>query len=804
MAGNRIKGITIEINGETKGLSKSLEGVNKQIKETSSKLKDVEKLLKMDPGNTELLRQKQAYLKDAISETKEKLEQEKEALKQLQSAGNSQETIEAQRALKREIEATEQQLKTLKDESKEFGSVFKQQSELASQKIGEVGQKIKDVGSSVTEFGGKITAGVTVPMVAGATAAVKMASDFEDAIAKVSTIADTTEVPIEELRDSIVELSNETGISSSEIAENVYNAISAGQKTGDAVNFVDKATRLARAGFAETGDALDILTTIMNSYGLEADQVAKVSDTLIMTQNLGKTTVAELSSAMGKAIPTAKSVGVNLDQLSASYAVMTSNGIATAETTTYLNSMMNELGKDGTKAAKAFAEGTEHIKKGGLTMKEAMDMGWQLSDVLSILDEQASVSGTSINNLFGSAEAGKAASVLWDNAQQLNEAIAQMSNGAGATDEAFSKLETNSFTVQKTLNELKNAGVELGTTIMSMLAPYIEKLAEKIHQLSSWFMGLSDEQKKWIVIIGAIIAAIGPVIAIIGGIISAVGVLTTVISFLVSPIGLIILAITAVIAIGVLLWKNWDTIKEKALELGANLSAKFQEIKDSIVAKITELKDRVIGKFIELKTNAINKVLEMKSNFISKIIEMKDSVIQKFVDIKTGIEEKIHEMVEGALSWGRDIIQGLVDGIKQKIEDVKNAAAEVASAIWEKLHFSEPENGPLADFHTYMPDMIAMMVKGLNEGVSDLSAPMSRIAAALIPDPNAITNGSREQGNAMLSEMQRMMQIYFPMLSGDQNTNVTVVLDGDAKKMFNVVKQEASSFRRSTGLNAFA
>ena len=140
-----------------------------------------------------------------------------------------------------------------------------------------------------------------------------MAWDFEDGMAKVSTIADTTEVPISDLEKQIKQLSDSTGVEAGEIAENVYNAISAGQKTGDAVNFVSKATDLARAGFAETGDALDVLSTIMNAYGLEASEVDKVSNDLIMTQNLGKTTVAELSSSMGKVIPTAAMYGVNLD-----------------------------------------------------------------------------------------------------------------------------------------------------------------------------------------------------------------------------------------------------------------------------------------------------------------------------------------------------------------------------------------------------------------------------------------------------------------------------------------------------------
>lgn len=170
---------------------------------------------------------------------------------------------------------------------------------------------------------------ISAATAAAGVATVKMAWDFEDSMAKVSTIANTTEVPLEDLQAAILELSDESGIAAGEIAENVYNAISAGQKTGDAVNFVRHATDLARAGFADSGNSLDLLTTIMNAYKLEANEVTNVSDNLIATQNLGKTTVAELSSSMGKIIPTANAANVSLDQLCAGYALMTANGVAT-------------------------------------------------------------------------------------------------------------------------------------------------------------------------------------------------------------------------------------------------------------------------------------------------------------------------------------------------------------------------------------------------------------------------------------------------------------------------------------------
>ena len=212
--------------------------------------------------------------------------------------------------------------------------------------------KIKEnIAATKTQLLGTIGAigAVTAAIYAGP---VQAAQEYETAIAKVSTIADANAVPIEEMSSEIMKLSNTTGIAASQIADDVYNAISAGQQTGDAVNFVSYSTKLAKAGFAESAQTLDVLTTILNAYGMEAEEVSKVSDMLVQTQNKGKVSVGELSSVMGKIIPTANANNVALEQLCAGYAIMTSKGIAAAETTTYMNSMLNELSKSGTTAEK--------------------------------------------------------------------------------------------------------------------------------------------------------------------------------------------------------------------------------------------------------------------------------------------------------------------------------------------------------------------------------------------------------------------------------------------------------------------
>lgn len=703
---NRIAGITIEIDGNAKPLQKELQGIDKNLRTTQSSLKDVNKLLKFDPGNTDLLRQKQKLLNDAIKDTKDKLDKEKEALKQLKAADQTPEVTEQMAALQRQIADDENQLASLRDQSREFGSVAGQQIGAVGDKIKALGDKIKDAGEKLKSFGEDVTKKVTAPIVAVGSASVVAAVDFEDAMAKLSTIADTTAetgVPLEELQNQIMELSNQTGISASEIAENVYNAISAGQDTADAVAFVENATTLAKAGFTSSASALDILTTAMNAYGLESDDVSRVSDILINTQNLGKTTVDELASSMGKVIPTAKANGVQLEDLAGAYAIMTSNGIATAETTTYLNSMLNELGKQGSDAADAFAAGTEHIKEGGLTMAEAMDQGWELTDVLSILDEQAAESGTSISNMFGSAEAGKAATVLWDNAKKLNDAVDSMDQSAGATDNAFEKLDTTSQRTKITLNLVKNTAIDLGNTILEMLAPAFEKARDIVQQLKDKWDGLSQEQKDQIVKIAGIVAAVGPIIMIIGSVISGIGTIISVVGSLTSAVGAVVgflggpltLAIGAAIAIGVLLWKNWDKIKAFAIELKDKVVEVWNLIKETITNVVNKIKSVVTEKWNAIKDKVTTTTENMKNMISNKLNAIKDAYNRAGGGIK-GIVSGMVEAVKQYFSAGFDFINtltgGKLDALKEKFssifETVKTTVRNAIDAIKGIFNFN--------------------------------------------------------------------------------------------------------------------
>lgn len=460
-------------------INATIDKQNEKQSELAKKIEEVSKKHEESIKTTGKNSEETKKLGDELKNLKEEYAKNEKAIE-----GSNNQLVNATTKMNNTEKAILQNQKALEDVNKEISNSkidkLAENFDKVSEASGKASDKLKPVSTAIAGLG---------------TASIAASITFEDSMAKVSTIADETEVSYDSMKKSIIDLSNQTGISANDIADNVYNAISAGQSTGDAVNFVTNSTKLAKAGFSEAGQSLDVLTTIMNAYGLEADQVGMVSDTLVQIQNKGKTTVAELSATMGKIIPTANSMGVSLDQLGAGYALMTSKGIATAETTTYMNSLLNELGKSGIKASEALKKGT------GKTFQELTEGGYPLGDVLVMLEEEAKKSGVSLADMFGSAEAGKAALVLaTDSGDAFNSLLEDMENSLGATDAAFEKVNnTTGNNLKQSLNEVKNSAINMGDT----LAPVTSMVAEGFSKITSMLSSLSSEQLTTIAGIGA-------------------------------------------------------------------------------------------------------------------------------------------------------------------------------------------------------------------------------------------------------------------------------------------------------------
>lgn len=419
--------------------------------------------------------------------------------------------------------------------------------------IDKYGKEVKDAGKESKDFGDKSKDAVNqlaaTLAAAGITAAVKeiaealldcskAAETFETSIAKVATIADTSSISLEEIQAKIITLSSETGKSASAIAEATYSAISAGVDTASAVEFVEKATRLAAGGFTEAETAVDVLTTALNAYDLSVEETERVSDILITTQNLGKTTVDALAQSVGKVIPLAAAYGVEMDNLGAAYAVLTANGVATAEAGTYLKAMLNELGDSGSTVAGVLKEQT------GKSFADLMAGGASLGDVLAILGDSVGGNATAFNELWSSTEAGVGAlSIFNKGAENFNSVLGEMQNSAGATSAAYGTMaDTTEFAEQRMNTALENLKITIGT----QLNPALEKLYNTGASAFEWASDFVEENP-WIVsAISALVIGIGTLAAGVTIATAATAAFNAVLAA--NPVGLVVAGVVAATA----------------------------------------------------------------------------------------------------------------------------------------------------------------------------------------------------------------------------------------------------------------
>ena len=305
--------------------------------------------------------------------------------------------------------------------------------------------------------------------------AVSMAMSNETAFAKASTLLSGDDLT--KYFEGLIEMSNRTGVAFTDLAESMYSALSAGVPQDNVLEFVENTVNLSKGGFTQTATAIDIVTTALNAYQMEMSEATHVQDVLITTQNLGKTTVDELASNMGKLIPTANGVNVAFDQLGAMYATVTANGVATAETTTYLNAMINELGASGSTAEKAMQAATAGTDMAGKKISEISAMGYDVTDVLKLMDEYAQSTGKSLSDMFSSSEGAKAANILLSNAESFKSNITAMidSTGAAATA-AETMMDTTAEKTQVAKNQIDN----LTSAIAEQLLPAIGETAQSV------------------------------------------------------------------------------------------------------------------------------------------------------------------------------------------------------------------------------------------------------------------------------------------------------------------------------------
>lgn len=709
MAASRIKGITIEIGGDTTRLQTALKGVNTEIRNTQAQLKDVEKLLKLDPGNTELLAQKHRLLGDAVKETKEKLETLKTAAEQAEKALNDGTISKDQYdALQREIIETENELKRLEEQAN--------QSATALQKISATGEKLKDVGSNI-EGAGKKLLPVMATVTALGTASVKTAADFEAAMSKVAAVSGATGSDLEALSKKAREMGSKTKFSASEAAEAMNYMAMAGWKTEDMLSGIEGVMNLAAASGEDLATTSDIVTDALTAFGLSAQDSGHFADVLAAASSNANTNVSMMGETFKYCAPIAGALGFSVEDTAEAIGLMANAGIKSTQAGTSLRTIMTNLSGEVKICGENIGEVTVATTNADGSMRD-------LSAILA--DCRVAFSGLSESEKAAAAESLVGKNAMSGFLALMNAGEGDIAKLSGAIDNcngaAQSMADTMNNNLEGQLTILKSQLQELAISFGEILLPAVKSIVSFLQGFINVLNSLPDGMKQTIVTIALVAAALGPVLIIIGKVISAVGTIMTIVpkvagviktvqgafaalnaTMLANPIVLIIAAIAALVAAFIYLWNTneefrqfwidlWEDIKEIAVAVWEGLKEFFSAAWEAIRTTAETVWNAIAGFFTGLwegiknvfttVVNAISSFLSTAWNTIQMVATTVWTAISTFFStIWNGIKTVVTTVVTAistflTTSWNT---------IKTAITTVLNAIKTVFSTVWNAI-----------------------------------------------------------------------------------------------------------------------
>jgi len=765
MAGN-IKGITIEIDGNTKKLNTALKSVNQDLKDTQYKLKDVENALKFSPGNTELLEKKFKLLGDAVTESKDKLklleEAEKQAAQQLQNGDIGQKEFEA---LQLKVEAARTEVEKSEKALESFGSVAKQQlkatideaahslddtkqkladfdkalqfnpgstellqakfealgdavqeaqdrvemleaaqeeaaqmleqgeisvdeynelsmaleearydadnlkaayvdfGSVALQKISLAGKELEALGNKAEKVGGVLNKALTVPVVAVGTASVASFNAVDNGLDIVTQKTGATGEALASMQESVKNLATEIPTDFETAGSAVGEVNTRFGLTGKELEDLSgKFIKFAELNNTDVSASIDNVQSVMAAWGVEAEDAGKLLDTLNKAGQDTGVSVDSLAQAMAQNKTYLDEMGFSVSDSAMFLANLSKNGVDASATLTGMKKALVNATKEGKTSKEALAELQDTIKN-------------------SASDTEAYQKAM---ELFGNKAGPAIADAVRDGRLSFEELGTSLEDFAGNVENTFEETLDPSDEFKKAMNALKIQLAEVGTVLLEMVNPYLEKLTKALQELKKKWDGLSPKQKDMIVKFALIAAAIGPVISgfgkvakAIGGVMKLAPMLGKVIAALVSPFGLVVAAIAAVIAITVIVIKHWDQIKAKATELGQHIKAKWEELKQNTIQKWNDIKNSISQKWNEIKTDVANKINAVKTSIAQGWENIKSGAVAKWSEIKTSISAKWDEI--------KNNIQAKLNGVKTAIDTGWNTIKTAASTGWNNI-----------------------------------------------------------------------------------------------------------------------
>lgn len=684
---NRIKGITVEIGGDTTKLQTALKGVNSEIRSTQAQLRDVDKLLKLDPGNTDLLVQRHRLLGQAVEDTRGKLETLKTAQEQANTALANGTISQAQYdALQREIIETENELRRLEEQANS--------SATAVQKIGAAGDKLQALGGNISSVGQKFLP-VTGAVTALGAAAVKTAADFDSAMSQVAAVSGATGSDLEALREKAREMGANTKFSASEAAEAMNYMAMAGWKTGDMLSGIEGIMNLAAASGEDLATTSDIVTDALTAFGLSASDSGHFADILAAASSNANTNVSMMGETFKYCAPIAGSLGFSAEDTAEAIGLMANAGIKSTQAGTSLRTIMTNLSGDVKICGASIGEVTVATSNADGSMRD-------LSDILA--DCRLAFSGLSESEQAAAAESlvGKNAmsgflALMNAGEGDINKLSSAIANCDGKSAEMAATMQDN---LAGQLTILKSQLEELAISFGELLMPAIRAIVGWIQQFVDWLNGMDEGTKKTVVTVALLAAALGPVLIVVGKVISAVGTIMSIVpkiagvintvktafaalnvTMLANPIVLIIAAIAALVAAFIYLWTHCEGFREFWIGL-------WENVKAAAVAVWNGLKD-----FFAAAWNGIVSVAQTVWNSLAAFFTglwdgMKNvvtTVVTAISDFLTAAWNTICSVISTVLTAIHTVVSTVWNGILSAVTTIVNGILSVISTVWNAI-----------------------------------------------------------------------------------------------------------------------
>ena len=606
MAG-KIRGITIEIDGNTKKFQDSLKGMDSQLNKSNKKLRDINKLLKLKPGNTELLTQKQKTLSKAIETTEDRL-------KELKSVQRESVSPEEWDAIQREIVDSENKLSGLKQEMKNFGSVGAQQVKVVGEKLQAFGNGMKDVGAKLTKY-------VTGPIVALGGASLAAFNEVDAGLDIITKKTGATGDAMDEMGEIMKDIAT-TIPTDFETAGTAIGEVSTRfGLTGDALeDLSSQFIKFADLNNTDVNSSIDLVQKALTAFGLESEEAGALLDRMNKVAQDTGVSVDTLEQGLIQNSTAFQEMGFSIDQATTFMGDLEKSGADSSSVMAGLRRALKNATKEGIPLDQALSD-LQNTIKNGTGETDGLSAAFELF-------------GNAGQQIFGAVQ---------DGTIDFNNLAGAIEDAGGSVSDTFEATQDPTDEFKTAMNELKVTGMELAQAAMPLIQKAMEKLTSIIEKLKAKWEELSPEQQEMAIKIGLVAAAVGPLLMGLGSLISTVGMLMTfapvvmgALSGMAMPIMIAVAAIAGLVSAGVLLYQNWDTIKARAKELGANIQKKFSEIKSKVVGTVSSMASNVKGKWESLKSSA-GQAFESIKKKITEPIETAKRTVQDAIQTIKGL-----------------------------------------------------------------------------------------------------------------------------------------------------------------------